>query len=65
MSDKRGKLAGYLDLVIIITGYVLAVNGILSGDALLAFTWGQLALFWYLRIYKRQKKPESTEKPTS
>ncbi len=60
MSDKRGKIAKYLDLVIILTGYILAVSGILSADALQAFIWGQLALFWYFRIYKKQNKPEST-----
>ena len=62
MSDKRGKLAKSLDIIIIITGYVLAVNGILSQDALLAFIWGQVALFCYLRVFKKPSKTVSTEK---
>lgn len=59
MSELWLRFAKVLDIVIIISGYIIAVDNILreDGSPAMAFIWGQVALFWYFQIF-RKKKPE-------
>lgn len=58
------RVAKVLDIIIIITSYIIVAYNIFSGGetALLAFIWGQLAIFWFFAVYRR-KKPVEMEKP--
>ena len=60
MSGVKLKIAQMLDLVIIVTGYLIAAMSAYNGGefAVQAFIWGQVAMFWYFRIYTKKKKLE-------
>lgn len=63
MSGRQLKIGRILDIVIIVTGYLIAVqNSYIGGEtAILAFFWGQVAMFWYFRVYSKKKKPEEKQ----
>ena len=63
MSGLKLKISQTLDIIIICTGYLIAVMNAYAGGetAVTAFIWGQVAMFWYFRIYSRKKKLEEKQ----
>ncbi|MDQ1280023.1 MAG: hypothetical protein QG670_1285, partial [Thermoproteota archaeon] len=58
MSNVKLKIAQTLDFIIIVTGYLIAAMSAYNGGelAVQAFIWGQVAMFWYFRVYTRKRK---------